>query len=72
VNFPGNSDLFLRSAAWLAEERNILAIASKDSALRPFTPNPLQERALLYLQVILLPAAVVLSGIIVWRRRRRL
>lgn len=72
VNFPGNSDFFLHSAAWLAEERNLLAIAPKDSALRPFTPNPVQERALLYLQVILLPATMVFSGIIVWRRRRRL
>lgn len=72
VNFPGNSDFFLHSAAWLAEERNILAIVPKDSALRPFTPNPLQERALLYLQVIILPATMVFSGIMVWRRRRRL
>jgi ABC-type uncharacterized transport system involved in gliding motility auxiliary subunit len=72
VNFPGNSDFFLHSAGWLAEERNILAIVPKDSALRPFTPNPLQERALLYLQVILLPATMLFSGIMVWRRRRRL
>ncbi len=72
VNFPGNSDFFLRSAAWLVEERNILAMASRDSALRPFTPNPLQERALLYLQVVLLPAMVMFSGVMVWRRRRRL
>ena len=72
VNFPGNSDFFLHTAAWLAEERNMLAIAPKDSALRPFTPNPLQERALLYLQVILLPATMLFSGIMVWRRRRRL
>ena len=72
VNFPGNSDFFLHSAGWLAEERNILAIVPKDSALRPFTPNPLQERALLYLQVILLPATMFFSGIMVWRRRRRL
>ena len=72
VNFPGNSDFFLHSAGWLAEERNILAIVPKDSALRPFTPNPLQERALLYLQVILLPATMFFSGIMVWRKRRRL
>jgi ABC-type uncharacterized transport system involved in gliding motility auxiliary subunit len=72
VNFPGNSDFFLHSAGWLAEERNILAIVPRDSALRPFTPNPLQERVLLYLQVILLPAAMVFSGFMVWRRRRRL
>jgi ABC-type uncharacterized transport system involved in gliding motility auxiliary subunit len=72
VNFPGNSDFFLHTAAWLAEERNMLAIVPKDSALRPFTPNPLEERALLYLQVILLPATMLFSGIMVWRRRRRL
>ncbi len=72
VNFPGNSDFFLHTAGWLAEERNMMAIAPKDSALRPFTPNPLQERVLLYLQVILLPATMFLSGIMVWRKRRRL
>ena len=72
VNFPGNSDFFLHTAAWLAEERNLMAILPKDSALRPFTPNPLQERALLYLQVILLPATMLVSGIMVWRKRRRL
>ena len=72
VNFPGNSDFFLHTAAWLAEERNMMAIVPKDSALRPFTPNPLQERALLYLQVILLPATMLISGIVVWRKRRRL
>jgi hypothetical protein len=72
VNFPGNSDFFLHSAGWLAEERNILPIVPRDSALRPFTPNPLQERVLLYIQVILLPAAMVLFGFVVWRKRRRL
>lgn len=72
VNFPGNSDFFLHTAAWLAEERNMMALVPKDSALRPFTPNPLQERALLYLQVILLPAAMFVAGILVWRKRRRL
>jgi gliding motility-associatede transport system auxiliary component len=72
VNFPGNSDFFLHTAAWLAEERDMMAIVPRDSALRLFTPNPLQDRALLYLQVILLPATVLFSGIMVWRKRRRL
>ena len=47
VNFPGNSDFFLHTAAWLAEERDMMAIVPRDSALRLFTPNPLQDRALL-------------------------
>ena len=70
MNFPGNSDFFLPAAAWLAEERNMMSLVPKDSALRLFTPNPLQERALLYLQVILLPVAMFVAGILVWRKRR--
>ncbi len=70
MNFPGNSDFFLHAAAWLAEERNMMSLVPKDSALRLFTPNPLQERALLYLQVILLPVAMFVAGILVWRKRR--
>jgi len=72
LNFPGNSDFFLHTAGWLAEERDLIAIGPRDQALRPFTPNPLQERTLLYLQVILLPAILFIAGIIVWRKRRRL
>jgi ABC-type uncharacterized transport system involved in gliding motility auxiliary subunit len=71
-NFPGNSDFFLHTAGWLAEERDLVSIAPKDPALRPFTPNPLQERTLLYIQVVFLPVATFLAGLIVWKKRRRL
>ncbi len=72
INFPGNSDFFLHAAGWLAEERDLISIATKEPTLRPFVPNPLQERVLLYVQVIFLPGLAFLSGIIVWRKRRRL
>ncbi|MCP9472395.1 MAG: GldG family protein [Nitrospira sp.] len=71
-NFPGNSDFFLHTVGWLAEERDLLSIAPKEPALRPFVPNPLQERALLYVQVVFLPLAVLVTGVMVWRKRRRL
>ncbi len=71
-NFPGNSDFFLHTTAWLAEERDLISIAPKEPALRPFTPNPIQERALLYIQVIFLPLMTFLTGMMVWRKRRRL
>ncbi len=72
VNFPGNTDFFLHTVAWLAEDRDLISIAPRDQALRPFIPNPVQERTLLYVQVLLLPALLLGSGIIVWRKRRRL
>jgi ABC-type uncharacterized transport system involved in gliding motility auxiliary subunit len=71
-NFPGNSDFFLHTAGWLAEERDLITIAPKEPALRPFTPNPTQERTLLYVQVIFLPLVTFLTGMMVWRKRRRL
>ncbi len=71
-NFPGNSDFFLHTTGWLAEERDLISIAPKEPALHPFTPNPTQERALIYIQVVLLPLVTLLTGIIVWRKRRRL
>jgi ABC-type uncharacterized transport system involved in gliding motility auxiliary subunit len=71
-NFPGNSDFFLHAVGWLAEERDLITISPKEPAQRPFVPNPLQERILLYVQVIFLPAMMLFSGILVWRKRRRL
>jgi gliding motility-associatede transport system auxiliary component len=71
-NFPGNSDFFLHTVGWLAEERDLISIAPKEPALRPFTPNPTQERVLLYVQVVFLPLMTFLTGMMVWRKRRRL
>ncbi|MBH0202325.1 MAG: GldG family protein [Nitrospira sp.] len=71
-NFPGNSDFFLHTTGWLADERDLISIAPKEPALHPFTPNPTQERALIYIQVVFLPLVTLLTGIIVWGKRRRL
>ncbi|MGQ0811324.1 MAG: GldG family protein [Nitrospiraceae bacterium] len=72
LNFPGNTDLFLHVAGWLAEERDLVSITPKEPALRPFIPNPVQERTLLYVQVLLLPSITFVAGMMVWRKRRRL
>ena len=72
MNFPGNSDFFLHTAAWLAQDRDMIAISPRDQSVRPFVPNPIQERTLLYVQVIFLPAVVLVAGVNVWRKRRRL
>lgn len=72
VNFPGNSDFFLHTIAWLAQDRDMISIGPRDQALRPFIPNPIQERTLLYVQVFLLPALLLIAGVNVWRKRRRL
>jgi ABC-type uncharacterized transport system involved in gliding motility auxiliary subunit len=72
LNFPGNTDFLLHAVGWLAEERNLISITPKEPAMRPFVPNPAQERTLFYVQVLLLPALSFFWGIATWRRRRRL
>ncbi len=72
LNFPGNTDFLLHAIGWLAEERNLISITPKEPAMRPFVPNPAQERTLFYVQVLLLPALTFFWGIATWRRRRRL
>ena len=57
---------------WLTEERNLISITPKKPPMRPFVPNPAQERTLFYVQVLLLPAIIFFWGIMTWRRRRRL
>ena len=72
VNYPGNTDFLLHALGWLAEERDLISITPKEPAFRPFIPNPAQERTLLYVQVLALPAITLFWGLSVWRRRRRL
>ncbi len=72
INFPGNTDFLLHALGWLAEERELISITPKEPAFRPFIPNPVQERILLYVQVLFLPSLTFLWGLTVWRKRRRL
>lgn len=72
INFPGNTDFFLHTIGWLAEERNLISITPKEPAFRPFVPNPNQEQLLLYLQVLLLPMATLVGGYLIRRKRKHL
>lgn len=72
VNYPGNTDFFLKTMAWLADEDQLVSIPPKEPAYRPFVPNPSQEQALLFFQVLFLPGFTLFVGYSVWRRRRRL
>jgi ABC-type uncharacterized transport system involved in gliding motility auxiliary subunit len=72
LNYPGNTDFFLKTIAWLANEDQLVSIPPKEPAFRPFVPNPSQEQALLFFQVLFLPGFTLFLGYSVWRRRRRL
>ena len=72
VMFPGNTDFFLNSIAWLADDSTLIAVGSRASSFAPFIPNPAQEHLLFAVQVFSVPFLLLVLGITVWRRRRRL
>lgn len=70
--YPGNTDFFLKTIAWLAKEDALVTLTPKDPAFHPFVPNPSQEQALVFFQVLFLPLLTLFLGLSVWKRRRSL
>jgi ABC-type uncharacterized transport system involved in gliding motility auxiliary subunit len=67
----GNGNLFLNMVSWLAQEEDLISIRPKAPEDRKMIMSAGQQRALEILVLIILPGAVLVSGIIVWTRRRR-
>jgi len=72
LTYPGNTDFFLKTMAWLAKEEALVSLTPKEPAFHPFVPNPSQEQALVFFQVLVLPLVVLFVGLSVWKRRRSL
>ena len=72
LTYPGNTDFFLKTMAWLAQEEALVSITPKEPAFHPFVPNPSQEQSLVFFQVLFLPLLVLFLGLSVWKRRRSL
>ena len=72
LDFSGNTDFILHAVAWLAEEKDLVTIAPKDTRLGTLLLTAAQSNALFALQVLGLPGFFLLSGFAIWRRRRRL
>jgi len=72
LTYPGNTDFFLKTMAWLAQEEALVSLTPKEPAFHPFVPNPSQEQALVFFQVLVLPLLVLFIGLSVWKRRRSL
>ncbi|MBI4443659.1 MAG: GldG family protein [Acidobacteria bacterium] len=69
VAFNGNRDLFLNAVSWLASDEDLISIRPKDPEDRPVNLTPSQMRLIFFLS-LLVPLAVILSGLGVWWKRR--
>ena len=71
-NFSGNGDLFLNTVSWLAQEKNLISIRPKEPRFTPLFLSRSQGKLLMVVSLLLLPSAVVVTGLLIWRRRRHL
>jgi len=67
---PGNLDLFLNAANWLAEQESQITIRPKPFETRQLVPSLRMTIQVFGISVILMPLAVLIVGAIVWWRRR--
>ncbi|MGQ9800909.1 MAG: GldG family protein [Candidatus Saccharicenans sp.] len=71
-NLSGNGNFFQNTVNWLTEEADLISIQPRTRFPRSINLTPSQGRFLLWLSVILLPLAVLITGLTIWIRRRSL
>lgn len=68
----GNGDLFQNVVSWLADEGDLVSIRPKEANTSTLLLSMQQGITLFLVSVVLLPLAILVWGLTVWRRRRRL
>jgi ABC-type uncharacterized transport system involved in gliding motility auxiliary subunit len=71
-NFSGNGDLFLNTVTWLAQEKGLISIRAKETHFTPLFMSRSQGSVLMYISLLVLPGAIFITGIAIWKRRRLL
>lgn len=65
-----NRDLFLNSINWLAQDEDLISIRPKSPTERAITMTESEQGFLPWLAMLIVPGALVGSGILVWLARR--
>ena len=70
VGIQGNRDLFLNMVSWLAQQENLIAIRPTEASDRRITLSARQQSGIMWLSLLVIPAAVLGGGVYAWSRRR--
>ncbi|HXZ13110.1 MAG TPA: Gldg family protein [Candidatus Sulfotelmatobacter sp.] len=65
-----NGDLFFNTINWLVQDENLISIRPKTQLNRRVNLTAGQASALKWLDLVLLPGVVILSGVYIWWKRR--
>jgi ABC-type uncharacterized transport system involved in gliding motility auxiliary subunit len=72
LDLSGNRDLFLNIVSYLAEEEDLISIRPKSRQQRTISLTEDQMGLVFYLSVIIIPLLAMVTGIVVWAKRRKL
>ncbi len=72
LGLSGNKDLFLNVINWLTEEKDLVAIPPKEIKNTPLILTKNQAKMIFWIPVVIMPGFVLIWGIAVYVKRRRL
>jgi ABC-type uncharacterized transport system involved in gliding motility auxiliary subunit len=70
INIPGNRDLGLNIANWLAQQENLIAIRPRDPDSRPITLTEGDGTLINWLSLAIVPGLLFAAALRVWWKRR--
>jgi ABC-type uncharacterized transport system involved in gliding motility auxiliary subunit len=65
-----NGDLFVNTVNWLAQDEDLISVRPKNPTNRRVILTETQQRELFFASMFFLPGLVILSGAVIWFRRR--
>jgi ABC-type uncharacterized transport system involved in gliding motility auxiliary subunit len=65
-----NGDLFLNAISWLAEDEDLISVRPKNQENRAIQLTRANSSVLFWMTLVLMPGGALVSGILVWLRRR--
>jgi len=72
INAAGNKNLALNIINWLCQQEDLISITPKRARTSTITLSSTQGNIILYTTVIIIPLIILITGIIIWVRRRSL
>lgn len=69
--FGANLDLFMNAASWLMEDESLISIRAKEEGAGKIELTQKEGGFIFILTVILIPALIAISGIVIWVIRRK-
>jgi ABC-type uncharacterized transport system involved in gliding motility auxiliary subunit len=70
LGVQGNRDLFMNIVGWLSQQENLISIRAKEADDRRITLTATQQQNILWLSLLIIPAAIFGTGVYTWWRRR--